>query len=62
MSNYNEKAENELELITGLDDLELQLLEYADGFEFSQAERMGRLLLNPVHLDIWINARPNTLH
>lgn len=62
MSQFNKGFEDELELITGLDDLELQLLEYTDEFDFNQAKRMGNLLLNPVYLDLWVNAKPNTLH
>ncbi|MFO1259028.1 MAG: hypothetical protein U1E78_11550 [Gammaproteobacteria bacterium] len=62
MSEFSKGFEDELELITGLDDLELQLLEYTDGFDFVQAKQMGTLLLNPLHLDIWVNAKPDTLH
>lgn len=62
MSEFSNNFEDDLELISGLDDLELQLLEYTDGFDFNQAKRMGTLLLNPVHLDIWVNAKPDTLH
>ena len=62
MSQFNQQDDEMFEIELGLDDLELKLLECSENYQYNQAERMGRLLLNPEYLNIWVNAKPNTLH
>ena len=58
----SQSDQKDLSVITGLNDLELELLGFKHKVTSSQLDGMVSIIKNPNYLYLWVNAKPDILH